>query len=54
MHVVTPKKTLAIYRGRFIFTPVFVVGRRSVQPGNNGIAGLEEAKGPVPVDPNVR
>src|SRR3954468_12414519 len=40
------KKTLAIYRGRLIFTPVFVVGRRSVQSGNNGIAGRRISKGP--------
>ncbi len=44
--VAAAKKTLAIYRGRFIFTPVFVVGRRSVQSGNNGIAGRRISKGP--------
>ncbi len=40
------KKTLAIYGQRFIFTPVFVAGRRSVRPGNDGIAGRRTSKGP--------
>jgi hypothetical protein len=34
-----PKKVLAIYDPRFIFTAVFVAGRRSAHPGNDGIAG---------------
>jgi hypothetical protein len=33
------KKVLAIYDPRFIFTAVFVAGRWSAHPGNDGIAG---------------
>jgi hypothetical protein len=42
------KKVLAIFEGRFIFTPVSLRADGLPQPGNDGIAGLTNHKGTVP------